>query len=99
MATVLQADISHLDRLAKRFSTEARAVVLSVVALIITVLALLMAFMALSDAKDARVRAELQDAKISELADDIDVYRIRLAKLNAWLAARGIPTEEIYDDF
>lgn len=39
-----------------------------------------------------------QENRIDALEDDIDVYRIRAAKLNAWMAANGVPTEVIYDD-
>ena len=39
-----------------------------------------------------------QESRIDALSESVDVYRIRSAKLNAYLAARGIPTEEIYDE-
>ena len=41
---------------------------------------------------------EQQNYRIESLSDSIDVYRIRAAKMNAYLAAHGVPTEEIYDE-
>jgi len=95
MATELQADNNKTYRLLRQFSSEAKALTIASVALIVTVLALLMAFMALNDAKHAKRKAEYQDSHIEELRQDIAVYRIRAAKLDAWLKAHEIDVEEI----
>lgn len=98
MVTDLQVDTNRLDRLFARFTDQSRAVTISSVALIVSLLSLLMAWMAVNDAKTAEIRVALQDRHITSLEGDIDVYRIRAAKLNAYLAARGIKPEEIYDE-
>lgn len=82
-------------RLLEKFSSESKALTIASVSLIVTVLALLMAFMALNDAKHAKIQAQYQDAHIEELREDIAVYRIRAAKLDAWLKAHEIDVDEI----
>ncbi len=37
-------------------------------------------------------------AQIDQLNGSVNVYRIRAAKMDAWLKAHGVPTGEIYDD-
>lgn len=98
MATELQADINHISRLFHKFSTESKAVAIASVSLIATALALLMAFMALNDAKHARLSVEYQNRVIDEVQADNRVLRIRAAKMDAWLKAKGVPTEEIYNE-
>lgn len=97
MVNELQADFNRLDRLFSKFSSEHKAVTISSVSLIIATLSLLMAWMAASDAKEANIRSQMQTEHIQDLKGDIDVYRIRAAKLDAWLKAHDVPTEEIYE--
>lgn len=97
MTKDLNPQLNEQIRLLERFNKDWATVSIASVSLIITVLALLMAFMALSDAKDARIRAEMQDQQILDLRTQVNVYKIRANRLDAYLKARGIP-EEIYDD-
>ena len=39
----------------------------------------------------------LTQHKVDNLQQSVDVYRIRAAKMDAWLKAHDVPTEEIYD--
>ncbi len=98
MAQDLQAENNRLNRLFEKFSSEAKTVSIASVALIVSALALLMAWIAVDSAKDAKIRAEYQDTQIQELREDVAVYRIRYAKLDAWLRANGIPVKEIIDE-
>lgn len=38
-----------------------------------------------------------QDNRIDQLNDSVEVYRIRAAKLDAYLKAKGVPTDDVYD--
>ena len=98
MVHELEAETNRLDRLFTRFTDQSKAVSISSVALIVSLLALLMAWMAVDDAKTAALRSEMQAQTIAGLEDDIDVYRIRAAKMNAWLSANGVPTHQVYGD-
>ncbi len=93
MATVLQADINQLDRLAKKYSTEAKAVTLAIVAVVAASLSLLLAAFALNDAKEARARAEQQDKYITDLKESVDYWRAHVEAWRAELRARGIELE------
>ena len=65
---------------------------------IIAGLSVLIALTALFQSIYANVRSELQQVMIIELKGDVDVLRIRTAKMDAWLKAHGVPTEEIYNE-
>jgi len=98
METALQPEINQFNRLLTRFTSESKTIVIASISLVVTVLSLLIAFMALDDAKHARIQAEFLKTQNSEMRDEIEVYRIRSAKLDAWLKAKGVPVEEIYND-
>ena len=79
-----------------------RAVSIEYVAVIISVLAALIAViwgglaMLVIGYQSGTINA--QNERIEDLSGDIDVYRIRAAKMDAWLKAHGVPTEEIYNE-
>ena len=37
-------------------------------------------------------------SRVTEQQTSLNTYRIRAAKLNAWLAANGVPVDEIYGE-
>lgn len=51
---------------------------LSSIAIVVACLSLLLAFMALDNAKDAKLRAEYQDKYIEDLSDKIGVLEVRV---------------------
>ena len=61
-----------------RIKVEGLAVVISSASLIVTVAALLVAALAISDAKEANIRTELQSQEIQTLRDEVAVLEIRV---------------------
>ena len=72
----------------KETATEWLAVILAGLALILSIVALVVTFSS----------TLYLNSRVEEQQGSINTYRIRAAKLNAWLAANGIPTTEIYGD-
>lgn len=77
-STDLRAEDNKLSALVRLFKQESKAVTISGLALMAGILALLMAFMALSDAKEAKVRAEYQDQHIKTMQDQIATQQVYL---------------------
>ena len=65
-------------RLFRKFTREAQLLALSSIAIVVACLSLLLAFMALDNAKDAKLRAEYQDKYIEDLSDKIGVLEVRV---------------------
>lgn len=99
--TELQEGKNQFYRLLREFRQESRAITISSIALVVSVLALILTTFANNAANkaEAKVNYELVAARveIQELREDIAVYRIRAAKLHAWLEANGVPIEEIVE--
>lgn len=99
--TDLQVDDNRLHRLFERFSSEARLVSITTVALIISALSLLMAFMAFDAAKDAKIQVEYQDTNIAKLRENyekeilqlenqITLYLYHVQNLELYLKSEGL---------
>ncbi len=74
---------------------ENAAVIMATLSVMISAFSLLLGGVALYATFSARLYTQ---AQIQDLSEDIGVYRIRAAKMDAWLKVHGVPTEEIYDD-
>ena len=80
MATAAQ-ELNHrasVAQIMKQFLTEGRAIIIASVSLIITCVALLQSAIAISDAKEANIRSELQTQEIQALRDEVGVLEIRI---------------------
>ena len=86
------------DRLWRQFNRESLFIVLVAICCIMSIASHLRADRAIDDAKEANIRSQMQTETIQGLEGDINVYRIRAAKIDAWLKAHGVPPEEIYND-
>ena len=62
----------------KQFLTEGRAIVIAAVSLVITCVALLQSAIAISDAKEANIRSQLQSEQINALREEVAVLEIRV---------------------
>lgn len=98
MVSDLQAEDNRQFRLFSRFNHEWMAVAISLASLIIAGFATLIAVLASTDAKEANIRSQMQTEAILQLTDNVDHYKLRAGRLDSWLRAHGVPTEEIYDD-
>ena len=83
MADDLRPEANVLQRLFERFRDESNAVAIAKVSVVVALLSLLMAFMALDNAKDAKMRAEYQDLHIEELSDKIGVMEVYITNHKA----------------
>ena len=83
MVTDLQSQDNKLHRLFEKFSNESKTVTIASIAMIVSLLSLLMVWMAVSDAKEAKVRAEYQEAHIEELSDKIEVMKVYITQHKA----------------
>ena len=75
-----------------------KADVIDNAAVIVAGLAVLISAFSLLFGGVALYAAHVANERTTELQGSIDVYRIRAAKLNAYLAAHGIDTKEIYGE-
>ena len=64
---------------------------------IISALAVMIAAFSLLFGGVSLYAVHVANERTAELSSSIDVYRIRAAKMDAWLKAHGVPTEKVYD--
>ena len=69
---------SFMARELGRIKVEGLAVVIASASLVVTVAALMVAALAISDAKEANIRTELQSQEIQALRDEVGVLEIRI---------------------
>ena len=69
---------SFMARELGRIKVEGLAVVISAASLIVTVAALLVAAIAISDAKEANIRTEMQSQEIQTLRDEVAILEVRV---------------------
>lgn len=73
---------------AKKTANEYIAVILACLSLVLSIVSMVVTLS----------YAMYLESRVTEQQDSLDIYRIRSAKLNAWLAANGIPIDEVYDE-
>lgn len=79
----------------KSVSIEWMSVIISVTATVVAIISVVFS-VAASAYTYSRIYA--QEKQVEQLTESINVYRIRAAKLNAWLAAKGIPLKDVYGE-
>lgn len=58
-------------------------------------LSVVIALFAHFEATESKIRAEMLDTRVQDLHTQINVYKIRANRLDAWLKAHGVPMEEV----
>ena len=71
---------ASVAQIMKQFLTEGRAIIIASVSLIITCVALLQSAIAISDAKEANIRSQLQSEQINALREEVAVLEIRVMR-------------------
>ena len=89
---------SEINQVRNRLWDRWRATAIEWLAVIIATSALLVAFASVLVCSITIAVLVSTRAEVAELNESMNVYRIRAAKLNAYLAARGVNLEEIYHD-
>lgn len=69
---------ASVAQIMKQFLTEGRAIIIASVSLVVTCVALLQSAIAISDAKEANIRSQLQSETINALRDEVDLLTVRV---------------------
>ena len=83
MVQELQADDNRLNRLFEKFSSEAKAVSISTVALVVSALALLMSWMAVYDAIHAKTQIEVVLESNADLKKEVRILQNKIDRYQA----------------
>ena len=67
-------------RVFEKFRTDSISVVISSTSLVVTIAALLLAVIALSDAKEASIRSQMQTEQINALREEVAVLEVRVIR-------------------
>lgn len=102
MATDFQSTTNLLNRLLEKLELNSKAPAIAGLATIISVLSLIISALisinAWSDAKEANLRSQMLTEQNAETTTRANLAFTRLGRIEAYLKAHGIDTEEIYDD-
>ena len=94
MAQDLHAEDNRLNRLFKKFSSESKAVSIASIALIVSCLALLMAWMAVYDAKHAKIQVEYElketHAELTATKNMMTLHNVYLQELYFLMKSEGL---------
>lgn len=105
----LHDDYARFVRSIREFTQERTFIILVGICMVASIISWFRAEHAKDIATEASIRSQMQVDEIRDLKTEIElklqqqqtqvnIYKIRANRLDAWLKAHGVPIEEIYDD-